>query len=72
MKDQDPFPWPQVMTFGLGVLRLSPDQFWALTPRELAAAMGRTETDNAVPSRHWLDDVQTRYPDTTGTSKNPG
>jgi uncharacterized phage protein (TIGR02216 family) len=26
------------MAFGLGVLRLSPDAFWAMSPRELAAA----------------------------------
>ena len=27
------------MGFGLGVLRLAPDAFWRMTPRELAAAM---------------------------------
>ena len=27
------------MAFGLGHLRLSPDAFWRMTPRELAAAM---------------------------------
>ena len=27
------------MGFGFGVLRLSPDAFWRMTPRELAAAM---------------------------------
>jgi len=27
------------MSFGLGVLRLAPDAFWRMTPRELAAAM---------------------------------
>ena len=27
------------MAFGLGCLRLSPDAFWRMTPRELAAAM---------------------------------
>jgi uncharacterized phage protein (TIGR02216 family) len=26
------------MGFGLGILRLPPDAFWAMTPRELAAA----------------------------------
>jgi uncharacterized phage protein (TIGR02216 family) len=26
------------MAFGLGVLRLPPDAFWAMTPRELALA----------------------------------
>jgi uncharacterized phage protein (TIGR02216 family) len=27
------------MGFALGTLRLSPDAFWRMTPRELAAAM---------------------------------
>ncbi len=27
------------MAFGFGRLRLSPQSFWAMTPRELAAAM---------------------------------
>jgi uncharacterized phage protein (TIGR02216 family) len=27
------------MGFGLGTLRLSPEAFWRMTPRELAAAM---------------------------------
>ena len=34
-----PFPWKDAMGFGLGTLRLSPVAFWAMTPRELAAAM---------------------------------
>ncbi|RUT30994.1 phage tail assembly chaperone [Arsenicitalea aurantiaca] len=32
------FPWAEAMRFGLGVLRLAPAQFWAMTPRELARA----------------------------------
>lgn len=27
------------MAFGLGVLKLAPRDFWAMTPRELAAAL---------------------------------
>ena len=33
-----PFPWEGAMSFGLGLLRLSPQAFWRMTPRELAAA----------------------------------
>ena len=33
-----------VMRFGLGVLRLAPAEFWATTPREIAAAMRAFET----------------------------
>lgn len=32
------FPWDGAMAFGFGILRLAPDAFWRLTPRELAAA----------------------------------
>jgi uncharacterized phage protein (TIGR02216 family) len=34
-----PFPWAEAMQFGFGVLRLSPDAFWKMTPRELAQAI---------------------------------
>jgi uncharacterized phage protein (TIGR02216 family) len=30
--------WPDLMAFGFGILRLSPQAFWSLTPREIAAA----------------------------------
>ncbi len=35
----EPFPWDAAMTAGLGMLRLAPDDFWSMTPRELDAAM---------------------------------
>jgi len=34
-----PFAWDEAMRFGLGVLRLPPDAFWRMTPRELARAI---------------------------------
>ena len=34
-----PFPWSDVMAFGLGVLKLTPAEFWAMTPRELGHAV---------------------------------
>ena len=34
-----PFPWAEAMQFGFGVLHLSPDAFWRMTPRELAHAI---------------------------------
>ena len=34
-----PFPWDEAMQFGFGVLHLSSDAFWRLTPRELAHAI---------------------------------
>jgi uncharacterized phage protein (TIGR02216 family) len=58
-----PFPWKQAIGFGLGVLRLSPDQFWRMTPRELACAI-ETITGRTVPfNRSTLNDLVKRYPD---------
>jgi len=34
-----PFPWAEAMQFGFGVLHLSSDAFWKMTPRELAQAI---------------------------------
>ena len=52
------------MAFGLGELRLAPGQFWAMTPRELAAAAGPRGAENpAPPSRDDLDTLVARYPD---------
>lgn len=58
------FPWPDAMALAFGHYRLSPAEFWALTPRELlalaeAAGWGAGET----LSRQTLDDLMTRYPD---------
>jgi uncharacterized phage protein (TIGR02216 family) len=58
-----PFPWDEAIGFGLGVLRLSPAAFWAMTPRELALAI-RAVTGGAAPlDRTTLTDLMTRYPD---------
>ena len=35
----DQVDWPHLMRLGLGVLRLTPDAFWAMTPNELLAAL---------------------------------
>jgi uncharacterized phage protein (TIGR02216 family) len=58
-----PFPWDEAIGFGLGVLRLSPAAFWAMTPRELALAI-TAATGGATPlQRSDLTDLMTRYPD---------
>lgn len=52
------------MAFGFGVLRHSPSTFWALTPRELQAALeglyGRRES---APSRDILARLMSAFPD---------
>ena len=32
------FPWRDAMRFGLGVLRLAPRDFWAMTPRTVRSS----------------------------------
>jgi uncharacterized phage protein (TIGR02216 family) len=59
-----PFPWPRVIGFGLGVLRLSPAAFWQMTPRELALAIEAVTGRPALPlARAELAALMTRYPD---------
>jgi uncharacterized phage protein (TIGR02216 family) len=45
------------MTAGLGMLRLAPDDFWSMTPRELDAALRGAfgiAMRHEAPSRHEL------------------
>jgi len=52
------------MAFGLGTLRLSPDSFWRMTPRELAAAMGAVLGPRAAPiDRASFAALRARFPD---------
>jgi uncharacterized phage protein (TIGR02216 family) len=60
-----PFPWEQAMGFGFGVLRLAPDAFWRMTPRELAQAIRAVRGPSASPlARADLNDLLARFPDT--------
>ncbi|WP_280139603.1 rcc01693 family protein [Paramesorhizobium deserti] len=58
-----PFPWDAAMQAGLGHLRLSPKTFWAMTPRELAAALGLTARAANAPSREAFDALCQAFPD---------
>lgn len=52
------------MAAGFGLLRLSPDAFWAMTPREFAAAMRLYDAGQGVaPDRATLARLMARYPD---------
>ena len=54
------------MGFGLGVLRLSPDAFWRMTPRELSAAMEAVLGPHAAPlDRAGFDALRAQFPDLT-------
>lgn len=55
------------MTVGLGLLRLAPSAFWAMTPREMAAAMGTPRTRPGIaPGRARLAELMTVFPDRKG------
>jgi len=58
-----PFPWKQAMGFGFGVLRLPPEQFWRMTPRELAAAVEAVTGARGSLDRAGLSELMRRYPD---------
>lgn len=59
-----PFAWDEAIGFGLGLLRLSPDAFWRMTPRELARAIETVTGRAAAPlARTTLLDLMTRFPD---------
>ena len=58
-----PFPWTQAIGFGLGVLKLSPEQFWRMTPRELALAVEALRGRGTPLARARFDALMKRYPD---------
>ncbi|MBK4217850.1 phage tail assembly chaperone [Paracoccus caeni] len=54
--------WPGLMRAGLNGLRLTPDQFWALTPAELALMLG-IEPGLPAMTRGRLAELSALYPD---------
>ena len=61
------FPWAEAIGFGLGILRLSPDAFWRMTPRELSFAIEAATGRQAAPfERSTLDQLMGRFPDGRG------
>lgn len=51
------------MRAGLGLLRLSPDAFWQMTPRELACALGTGAERAGACDRAALNALMHRFPD---------
>ena len=56
------FDWPALMRAGMQGLRLTPDQFWRLTPAELRLILGQG-AGQAPMGRAGLDALQAAYPD---------
>lgn len=63
----EPVDWPGLMRLGLGVLRLPPDVFWAMTPGELRLALegaGVLPVGGAAPmGRGRLAELMAAFPD---------
>ncbi|WP_078707079.1 rcc01693 family protein [Consotaella salsifontis] len=58
------FPWDEALGAGLGLLHLAPAEFWAMTPQELAAALGfLLPKPGQTLSRPALDALMARFPD---------
>lgn len=54
--------WPGLMRAGIRGLGLRPDQFWALTPAELALMLG-VEAGSPAMTRDRLAQLAERFPD---------
>lgn len=55
--------WPGLMRAGMRGLGLRPDQFWSLTPAELALMLGVDSGGPAAMTRDRLADLAARFPD---------
>lgn len=60
--------WPGLMRAGMRGLGLRPEQFWALTPAELALMLG-VEAGGARMTRDRLAELAGRYPDAPGRGR---
>ncbi len=58
-----PFPWKDAIGFGLGILKIPPEHFWRMTPRELAYAIQAVSGRGAPLDRGGLADLMKRFPD---------
>jgi uncharacterized phage protein (TIGR02216 family) len=59
------FPWDEAMQLAFGRLGLSPRDFWAMTPREFAAAVRGAfgNSPDAPLGRSQLEGLMALYPD---------
>lgn len=55
--------WGDLQRFGIGHMRLSPKDFWALTPRELMILAGISEFGAGHLDKSGLDALMRAYPD---------
>ena len=56
-------PWRDLMSFGIGTLRLPSRDFWSMTVPELTAAVAAHFPSLGAPSRSDFENLFTRFPD---------
>ena len=61
-----PFPWEEVLHVGLHLLRLEPNAFWAMTPREFFIMAGGLRPGRSAPGRDELTRLMGAFPDVLG------
>lgn len=57
------FDWPALMRIGLYNLRLTPQEFWMLTPLEFLIISGLYGRNSAIMGRADLTALCARFPD---------
>ncbi len=65
------FNWPDLMRAGMVGLRLTPEQFWRLTPAELRLMLGQGAGIPAM-SRTGLDALLAAFPDKEQGERDDG
>ena len=63
MSGQKPASWQELMAFAFGILKLTPDIFWAMTPREFDAAAAPYLPSNSSTKRGTLTALMQAFPD---------
>ena len=64
------FDWPALMRLGPNRLRLTPDQFWGLTPAELMVMLGK-DGASAPLGRQRLEELARAFPDAPRSGSGP-
>ncbi len=64
MNSQNPASWQELMAFAFGVLKLTPETFWAMTPREFDAAASPFLHAGQTTERGTLAVLMQEFPDT--------
>jgi len=69
MPDADRLPWPRLLEIAYGVLRLTPETFWSMTPCEWMSGLKGWKESHGSPvsasaiTRQEMLQLMARFPD---------